>query len=614
MEADSQAAAESGRRVTADSFRLLAARLAKKPVTVAPPLVFKIPDLIPGEAENPVLAALEAVANPPESEPILALSEAVEVEVPAAEEIIDPPVIEIPVAETEPEPRVETRPEVIEPQPVPAEEEPEALVEPEVEVLAAAPAPAEPVEAEEAPRIEKPVTPLADRVVEAMMKTVSDAIYARPSASERAAFLREMALMIEDESGVAPSVQPEPLPAGPAILSDGEDTGDLSQTLAGKLGPSTSLLLKAAPALDPFSKTEKDAIHQPLPAETEDVDEDAGELARSLLDMMSSTAGSALPQERALAADTLLRLVPRIPVRQLVNVVERLALMDAPPQLLVARLIRDKRSEVAGPLLERCMHITDQDLINAAVGHDTTKLRMIARRRIISPALGDRLIEEGDPSVLLTLIRNPGAALSHGAFHRLAEQAALHHALLAPLTTRPDLPAPVAFELFWLVPAELRRFIFSRFLTDSETLNKILKITLSMEGTDAGQLVPAEAKFPARDLIENVINLAVKGRIEDAAGQLAGIGGICQENAMRILSDRDGEPIAVVLKAMGYARGNFSAIVDRLKLSDCGILRIDRNTTELQTLFDTLSFNKARILLTYWDWAAQKSGPYAPQN
>jgi len=75
--------------------------------------------------------------------------------------------------------------------------------------------------------------------------------------------------------------------------------------------------------------------------------------------------------------------------------------------------------------------------------------------------------------VLLTLIRNPGAVFSHGAFFKLATEASEHHSLLAPLATRADLPVPVAFELFWFLPQELRRFIFSRFLTDSENLTKI---------------------------------------------------------------------------------------------------------------------------------------------
>ena len=44
-------------------------------------------------------------------------------------------------------------------------------------------------------------------------------------------------------------------------------------------------------------------------------DEDAGELARSLLDMMLSNPSAGQPQERALAADALLKLVPRIPLK-----------------------------------------------------------------------------------------------------------------------------------------------------------------------------------------------------------------------------------------------------------------------------------------------------------
>jgi hypothetical protein len=361
---------------------------------------------------------------------------------------------------------------------------------------------------------------------------------------------------------------------------------------------------------EPAKATLALAARQAPAAET---DEDAGELARSLLDMMSS-GGSALPQERALAADTLLRLTPRIPTKTLVSVVERLAVMDNPPQLLVAKLIRDPRAEVAAPLLERCMHITDQDLLNAASDGDPAKLRMIARRRALSPALTDKLIANGDPSVLLTLARNPGASLSHDAYYRLAEHAEHHHGLLAPLTTRADLPAPVAFELFWLVPPELRRFIFSRFLTDSENLNKILKITLAMQNDGSALPEDPEAQFPDKELVEMAIDLAVEGKLEEAAGRLAEIGGICKENAERILSDADGEPIAVLFKALGYPRGRVAEAIGRLKQPGCGLLRDDRPIDELQSIFDTLSFNKARILLTYWDWYAQKSGPYAPRS
>lgn len=511
------------------------------------------------------------------------------------------------------------------------------------EVAFAAPAPEEPQPAALADPF-KVTQPFAERIVDTILKNTFRDALAKPSDSDRAAYLAEVAAMLEEESNaaevetpqapepVAASEVPQPAwplqkasfgsarppeesadDAPPTSLKDEAPPTSLKEVVAAKPRRSKPPKKEASP-LDVFAgSASTEAVLAASQAPAAETDEDAGELARSLLDMMSS-GGSALPQERALAADTLLRLTPRIPTKTLVSVVERLAMMDNPPQLLVAKLIRDPRAEVAAPLLERCMHITDQDLMNATSDGDPAKLRMIARRRSLSPALTDKLIAHGDPSVLLTLARNPGASLSHDAYYRLAEHAEHHHGLLAPLTTRADLPAPVAFELFWLVPPELRRFIFSRFLTDSENLNKILKITLAMQNDGSTLPEESETQFPDKELVETAIDLAVAGKLEEAAERLAEIGGICKENAARILSDGDGEPLAVLFKALGYPRGRLAVTLSRLKQPDCGLLREDRHTEELQSIFDTLSFNKARILLTYWDWYAQKSGPYAPHN
>ncbi|MGH6819961.1 MAG: hypothetical protein ACREDU_03755, partial [Methylocella sp.] len=209
----------------------------------------------------------------------------------------------------------------------------------------------------------KPAMPLPERIAGAMLQTVTEAIYAKPTAEERAAFLREVAALMEpaEDSAEMPEPAaplPEPLPdLSDEPLAEPEEPEDIPATLADKFGPSTAILLKqpeAAPDL--FSKTAKDAIRlAPKPDGTVEPDPDSGELALSLLDMMSAGAASGLPQERALAADTLLRMVPRVPEKQLIVVVERVAIMEAPPSLLVAKLIRDPRPDVVAPLLERCM-------------------------------------------------------------------------------------------------------------------------------------------------------------------------------------------------------------------------------------------------------------------
>jgi hypothetical protein len=81
--------------------------------------------------------------------------------------------------------------------------------------------------------------------------------------------------------------------------------------------------------------------------------------------------------------------------------------------------------------------------------------------------------------------------------------------------------------------------------------------------------------------------------------------------AERILADQQGDSLAATLKAMGVPRQIASEI---LSVAVTTILDQTRDPEELHAMFDSLSFNKARILLTYWDWAILKTGPYAPLN
>jgi uncharacterized protein (DUF2336 family) len=283
--------------------------------------------------------------------------------------------------------------------------------------------------------------------------------------------------------------------------------------------------------------------------------------------------------------------------------------MDNPPALLMAKLIADPNIVVAGPLLEDCMHITDEDLIMVICEGDLAKIRMIARRRRLTRAITSELVNRGDDSVLLTLVRNLGAEIPQESFLDLLEFAKEYPDLLAPLCTRPDLPVPLAFELFWLAPVPLRRYLLNRFLTDSETLTKILKITRVTDGDEQN-----EAQFADPEKITAALDMAGEGNVEAASIALAEYANINHATVNRILSDKQGEPLAALLKAAGVSRGQVSEIFEKLKQSTSGLIDPSREVEELQSTFDSFSFNKARILLTYWDWATMRTGPYAPLN
>ena len=378
------------------------------------------------------------------------------------------------------------------------------------------------------------------------------------------------------------------------------------------LKPPSSILRQRprdAFAVSPSALPEKKpAVIAPV-IQTHAQEQEAAELARSLLDMMASGASSGQPQERALAADTLLRMLPRLPLKSMIMLAERLCMMDVPPHLLVAKLICDPRIEVAGPLLEECMHLTDEDLALVIHEGSPAKRRMMARRRRISRAITSQLVQTRDASVLLTLVRNMNAEIPHESYVDLVSVAMQQPELLTPLCTRSDLPVPLAFELFWQAPAQLRRYLLSRFLTDSETLTKILKIARETNGEDN-----AKIEFPDPEHIKNALQLMADGKYDEAAAALAGCSRINAVTAGRILNDRQGEPLAALFKAVGVPRAIVSEIFASIRQSESGIIDPARDIEDLKALFDSLSFNKARILLTYWDWSTLKTGPYAPLN
>jgi uncharacterized protein (DUF2336 family) len=539
------------------------------------------------------------------------------------------------------------------------------VAEPEIVIIDALPeisAPISSIEEKFIP-IDSPAQPKIDpadvrrrEATFAELDLIARMVYSKPTVDDRIQYLREVSELDEAEKfasqPLSTTTEPKaqtvdaqialaPVPVLPPEqfqADTAEEIPFLSDDLAAGFDPEehkkAELILapdvmpdfqtiEAPPVVGQTAKVEqtsrllpKVAASLPVAAGSGDVeahgqlmnDQEAGELARTLLDMMASSTSGGLPQERALAADTLLRLYPRVPVKPLMMLSERLAIMDNPPNLLVGKVIRDPRIEIAGPLLENSPHVADQELLDVIAENDPAKLRLIARRRKLTRAISDRLVQVNDPSVHLTLVRNASAEISHNGYLALTEAARTETDIMAPLTTRADISPPFAFELFWMAPSQLRRYILNRFLTDSETLNKILKITMATQG----QTEIVGDGNPVIASVLEALQLAMAGKLPEAAEMMSQPVRISTAAAERILGDQLGEPLAVMLKAIGFPRNDLVQLLTMLQSSELGLIDRDRDMEELLSIFDKLSFNKARILLTYWDWAATRSGPYAP--
>ena len=89
------------------------------------------------------------------------------------------------------------------------------------------------------------------------------------------------------------------------------------------------------------------------------------------------------------------------------------ALRDEPlvPHDVVHALALDVQA-VALPLLEHSIVLSDEDLLQVLHAGEAAQRRAIARRAQVSSLLADALVATQDESVILTVMRNPGAEVS----------------------------------------------------------------------------------------------------------------------------------------------------------------------------------------------------------
>jgi len=551
--------------VTAETFRMLTVRLRTRRVAspeAAALLIKATPEPAPAPSVVSVLEPTNAMGPMPVAEPTIELT---------------PDVAPAPAAMPDQEPAIEQAPDTTaaEPAPPPVAEEVRDL----------APVP------EQLPELapEPDAAPEPEPLVEAMDMAAEPIPGPLPEP-----VLEQVAAPVD---APAPGLLEEPVAEAVA-----EQVAEqvAAPALAGGLEPPPVTATVPEPGPAPVANL-------PVPVKRDSA-EMAGEAALRILDL-TTTGQGLLPQERALAADALLLLLPRMAGPQRVKFAERVASMDTPPPLVAEMLIRDPRPEIMAPVLERSAQLCDRDIIAAAPLNDVDRLRIIARRRVHSQVLTAHLVASGDPGVILALLRNPGSQIAPQVFSVIAARAAEHPALLPPLVNRPELPVAVAFELYWCLPSELRRLMLSRFLTDSMTLGRILRMALTPDDGLAASGLRDNRTVAGEDL-DAAIEAAARGRRDEACQLLARLSGLADGTVSRILGDPHGEALVVLFKVMEVNRTRFLAAIEKLRAG--GVLPENPGDHRLQTVFESMSFTKARVLVTYWDWFIRKIGPYAP--
>ncbi len=343
----------------------------------------------------------------------------------------------------------------------------------------------------------------------------------------------------------------------------------------------------------------KKAAQDAAPPDTQAL-EDA---SRDLVAIMILPSGQAQPQERFFAGDALLGILPNLPPSDLTSLTRTVARLDVVSERLRTFLVTHSDGDISCRMLKDAHYISDVDLLKVIPNGSEQQLRLIARRRLLNVVVCDAIIETGNAAAILELLRNAESQLSTSAFVKLMPIVVGNNDLESALCNRKDLPQAVGLEMFWQGGQNLRRYLLTRFLTESAALGRVMSIGMKVKA------IPSFGSKPTPESIETLISQIENGDPK-AADTLSGYCRISSETAEKIVNDTGGEPITVVFKCLAQSRLTMAQALERWVASDKCPIKGEKRMVELHAQFDGMSFNKARMLLAYWDWAARETGPF----
>jgi len=332
-------------------------------------------------------------------------------------------------------------------------------------------------------------------------------------------------------------------------------------------------------------------------------------LVENMTDLFLSEEGRLTEHERALMSDILVKVVQSVEAelrKELAEVLER-SQADLPE---VVRLLANDEIEIARPLLERSRLLRDADLIEIVRMRTDEHRLAIAMRDQLSSEVTDALVEYGGEDVIEALLRNADAAISERSMAYLVAESRRIDRFQEPLIDRSDLPPELAYRLYWWVAAALRRRILEEVDADplvvDEAMSHATRSFLTEEETGQGAYGKAQRLVrrlgETGDLtVEFLINALRQQRIAVFVAGLAELGGIDFRTAWRIFSDPGGESLAVLGKAVGMERNQFTTAF--LLVAQAREGEKARSTGSLQPildLFDSVSYRNARGALHYW--------------
>lgn len=253
--------------------------------------------------------------------------------------------------------------------------------------------------------------------------------------------------------------------------------------------------------------------------------------------------------------DIALRSLPHLDADGRRDYANSVAETETLPRRVAVTLANDGDSEVARLVLKLSPVLTDTDLAAIAISQTQEHLAAIAERARLSEGVTDILVERGDQTVLRTVSGNEGAQFSDHGFERLLQRGGDDAAVGEALARRSDLSPQRAERVLRIVEQ------MSGPGAETSSHQAAMMARQARQQRREVRLLIADLQSGERSLDEVATMLAEEDRAFHLAQVIATRADITNEQALRVLMQRDVSGIAVLARTLELGKDTFHAVL-----------------------------------------------------
>jgi uncharacterized protein (DUF2336 family) len=316
------------------------------------------------------------------------------------------------------------------------------------------------------------------------------------------------------------------------------------------------------------------------------------ETLRRVTDLFINGAVDYSEEQIALFDDVFQCLIHHIEVSAKALLANRLAPIDTAPPQTIRTLAFDDIIEVAGPVLTQSMRLDDATLIETARSKSQAHLMAISKRKVLSNAVTDVLVQRGNDEVVHSTVNNPGAEFSERGFTRLVSRAEGDDELATCLGLRPALPRHLYLKLLAKASEAVRqRLEAANPKQAAEVPHAVREATRRARSSKSGMTQQtAIAHALVKSLFEDgrldehqVAQFAEGGKFDEANAAIAALANVPVAVAESMMVETRAEGVMILCKVSGMSWSTVRAIInlrDDLSGSEPTDLQVCKDTYE----------------------------------